>query len=417
MSTLRSKSGGGALVSALPLAIQALVRLGSSFLTVKFVTICLAPSQFIVYGQIQTLMQIYSAFTASVGSTKLAAVVARKDRQEEKSEVLDTSIFLVVGLAFILFVGTAIFNESIQRYIGIFDSASAVLLLPLGALAVAYTAIVQAYYTGSGDAYRFSKSSILSVSIIGLSTVAMTAYFGQAGALLSIGISPIVAAVVIGVFDKALKLPRPGNVRLKMGLELSGFTISSIISLVGYYFAQLYIRSNYVQEVSAHEAGLLVAAARISDVYMGIVSVFCANFLTKAYASVKHSQRTLSLVRFYLYFSLICLPAFLVLAIWADVLIPIILSRKYVEAVGHLKMQICGDILKCFYWISIYYVIGRFSTKTYFSIEIFGLAIYLLMAVVNPFNSIRYAPQVAQIVEYAVLIMTVNLTIALKKND
>lgn len=396
---------------------QAVIRLGSSLAVVKILTVFLVPSQFIIYGQIQTLMQLYSAFATSIASMKFSALIAAKETEKERDRIFDTAVFLIFLLSIILFLVTVFFRAQIEKYIAVSGRGLEIAMLPLGAFAIAYCTLIQAYFTGVGDIRRFGRNSIAVVLIISASTVIFTALYGEDGAMLSVGVSPVVACVLIGGIEVCKRIPRIKNVQLSSALEIAGFTVSSILTLVGYYFAQLYVRSLYSQVVSPHEAGLLTASSRISEVYMGVLAVFFANLLTKAYAKTVHIERFKIIRRSYFLFIIFVVPGFLFLASTTSLWVPLLLSDRYVEAHGHMSMQLGADMLKCLYWISIYYVISKFSTAIYFCLELFGLVIYVLTAVWNPFDSAKYAPQTAQMIEFAILLLLVNVIITYKKNN
>jgi O-antigen/teichoic acid export membrane protein len=401
----------------LPLAAQACTRLGASFATVKIITAFLAPSQFIVYGQLQTLMQVFSAISTSIASAKFSALIAKSDSERDRTIVADTAIFLVVALVAGSLAVSLLFNGKIQQFISVQGQSFQVLLLPLGAFAIAYTTLIQAYFTGLGDTARFSRNSVTSIVLVTVSTIVLTLFFGYRGAMFSIGVSPIVAGAIVVMSDNPFKRPRLRNVHLATGFEISGFTAASIITLVGYYCAQLFVRSQYTQDVSAHQAGLLNAASRISDVYMGVLAVGYANVFTKAFGQIKHEERIRLIGRFYLILGGIGIPAFLILVLTRSVWIPAVLSHQYAEASDHMAMQLCGDALKCLYWIPLYYVISRCSSLIYFALELSGLLIYVLGAVLNPFESARFSPQIAQIMEYSVLFCAVNAVVLFKKHE
>ena len=235
--------------------------------------------------------------------------------------------------------------------------------------------------------------------------------------MLSVGLSPIIACLLIASIEAYRRIPGIKNIQLSSAIEITGFTVSSILTLVGYYFAQIYVRSQYSQVVSPHDAGLLTASSRISDVYMGVLAVFFANILTKMYAKTTHNERLRVISRMYIYFIIFVVPGFIFLASTTSFWVPLLLSDGYLEAHGHMSMQLGADLLKCLYWIAIYYVISKHATIIYFYIEIIGLAIYVLTAVWNPFNSAKFAPQTAQIVEFGVLLLLANIIIVCKKNN
>lgn len=401
----------------LPLAIQASTRLGAAFLTVKVITAFLAPAQFVIYGQLQTLMQVCSAVSTSIASTKFSALIARAGNPHERAKIADTAIFLIAAVTILLLCLTLLFKDQVQKFISVEGHGLEVIIQPVGAFAIAYTALLQAYFTGLGDAVRFGRNSVASILLVTITTIALTSIFGFGGALFSITASPILACAAIALLDNPLKQPKVENVDFATGKEITGFTLASILSLVGYYCAQLFIRGEYANSVSAHQAGLLTAAIRISDVYMGVLAVLYANILTKHFGKVAFPDRAKQIGKIYLAFGVIGFSAFSLLAITRNFWVPLLLSSQYIEASDHMLMQLCGDFLKCMYWIPLYYVISKHSSLTYFVFEVSGLLIYTLLATLNPFESERFAPQIAQIVEYFVLILAVNALVIVKKHE
>lgn len=400
-----------------PLILQAFTRLAASFLTVKAVTAYIAPSQFIVFGQLQTLMQIYSVFVTSVASTKLSSLVAKSSSDAQQNRITDTAVILIVALTVIMLAGSALFSEEILRYAGLATAEVNILILPIGASAMAYSALIQAYFTGVGATAKFGKNAIISVCLVAASTITLTIIWGFKGAVASVVVSPLVAGLVVGVFDNPIKrIPRFRNWDHGVGKEIWGFTAASLLTLIGYYCAQLYIRSRYALNVSEHEAGLLNATARISDVYMGVLSVIYANVLTRLYATVQYQERVVILARTFGLCIAVLAPGFVFMALTADSWIPFVLSKAYSEATGHMLMQLGADFLKCLYWIFIYYIISKHSYLVYFLLESVGLVIYVVAALLDPFGIEKFSPQVAQMTEYAVLLFLVNGFVMAKKH-
>lgn len=411
----RIKHNNAIVLKLLLLGGQAAARLAGSLVTVKILAFQLVPAQFMIYSQLQTLMQLYSGVSTSIGSTKLSALIAQRANHAEKKALVDTAIGLILIVATLLLLITVVFSRAITHYVGLDTYSLPIYLLPLGALAVAYVGLIQAFFTGVGEIHRFSKNSMCAMAIVTIVTVALSYAYGLTGALFSVGFAPMVACIFIGIFDNPLSRPSTSAIRIRSGIEIGGFATASIIISVGYYASQLYIRSKYAQEVSSHEAGLLVAATRISDVYMGVVAVFFANLLTRTYASTQHAARVQVILRSYGLLVGTLLPAVILAALTSHIWMPALLSKQYFESAPHMRMQMAADMLKCMYWVGLYYVISKHSVRTYFSIEMAGLVIFLVAAITNPFQSSRFAPQIAQILEYGTLLIVVNAIVIAKK--
>lgn len=415
MLSYRIKCNNAMALKLLSLGGQAVARLAGSLMTVKVLAFQLAPAQFVIYSQLQTFMQLYSGVTSSIGSAKLSALIARQDSRSEKNSLIDTAIWLVLMTSLVLLLLTFAFSASIAHYVGIQPHSLPIYFLPLGALAVAYVGLIQAFFTGIGEIHRFSRNSMCAMAIVTTVTVLLSYLFGLTGALLSISFAPIAAGILVGIFDNPLSRPKASGIRVKSGLEIGGFATASIIIAVGYYASQIYVRSDYASRNSLHEAGLLVASSRISDVYMGVIAVFFSNLLTRTYATTQHDKRVKVILRSYSVLGGTLIPGALIAALSAHIWMSMLLSQQYLESAPHMRMQLFADILKCMYWVGLYYVISKQSVRTYFLIEATGLLIFLGAALTDPFHCSRFAPQIAQILEYGILFVVVNLFAFTKK--
>jgi O-antigen/teichoic acid export membrane protein len=411
----RIKHSNATLLKLLSLGGQAAARIAGSLATVKILAFQLVPAQFVIYGQLQTLMQMYSGISSSIGSAKLSALIAKGEDYRDKGALIDTAVGLVIVVTTVLSFITIVFSTSIAHYLGFETHTLPIYLLPIGAFAVAYVGIVQAFFTGTGEIHRFSKNSMVAMMIVTVVTVILSYFFGLAGALLSISCAPIAACIFVCIFDNPLSRPKISRFHVRSGMELGGFATASIIIAVGYYASQIYIRSEYARQISSHEAGLLVAASRISDVYMGIIAVFFSNLLTRTYAGIKQEERIAVIARVYSIVAGILVPGAVCAALTSHFWMPALLSAQYLESAPHMRMQMLADTLKCVYWVGLYYVISKHRVRTYFLIEFAGLIIFLVAAISNPFHSPRFAPQIAQILEYGILIVAVNAVVIAKK--
>lgn len=376
--------------SNLWLIIAALVRLVVGILSFKFIASLLGPSNFYFISQFQTLIQIFSSLTSSMGSARFSSIVASAENKSQVISIAYTSVFFIFFMGFLVFI---FFHELIIRIANLTFISWTVYLVPVVGLFAGLHAIHQAVSLGLSNRINYAVSNI-SVSLInGMLLAFSTYFFGLSGAFSSMLFSlPFTYFLLIYIKEyKIIKI-----VRLKASDFLNaggGFAVFSLITGMTSYLTHFLVRADYLSRTSVDEAGLYSAASRISEIYMGIAAVLFSIHLIPAYSSVGKSMAVLQVRKFLIKYVPLLLVIFLIIYFSSDFVVNVLIGPNYRGAIGHLTALCLPDFIKCVYWIFAYYIIRCGKNKTFFVVEMVSILIFYFISTLNFFNVSKYVPQ------------------------
>ena len=233
-----------------------------------------------------------------------------------------------------------------------------------------------------GDLARISViSSVLSTA----AAIAALAWWGQRGILAFVLAGPV-ASFLLGHWyvAKLGKLHAPatswsvlvGQWRTMLTLG-AAFMVSGLVTNLGQLVARTLIQHDLGPEALGH----FQAAWLISMTYLGFVlGAMGTDYYPRLTAVIREPDQVNRLVNEQTEVALLLAgPAFLAMLALAPWIIALLYSREFSEAVGILRWQVLGDVLKVASWPLGFVILAAGDGRTYMASESLAIGLFALL--------------------------------------
>lgn len=368
--------------SAAKILSQSLVRLFCSIVSLKVIAFYAGPAGILMYGQLQSFMQISSTVASSVTSAGVVKYTASREYSEK--EILTTAFYMSLIYSFLLFgvffVASQFFVDSLidKKWLYIF------LIIPVSSFFYSITNLILSLLNGRANYTQYLYYSIFNTVFVFVATVILAYVFSISGVMLSIVLAPIVAFILCVPFfkffniDCFLSLKRFST---NLARLLSQYSLMALTSAVLVYGVQIYLRRLISVEIDDSSAGIWFSATKLSEVYMGIISLLFSTLVVPRYSDTGEKKIIGKEVSLCLK---IALPMAMLMVLGVYLLAPIIIKLIYgdsfSEASKILRIYAVGDALKVLTWVYLYVALTRKKTTTYILYEIFSSSLYLILS-------------------------------------
>ncbi|HIC1917293.1 TPA: oligosaccharide flippase family protein [Citrobacter freundii] len=367
--------------SAAKILSQSLVRLFCSIVSLKVIAFYAGPAGMLMYGQLQSFMQISSTIASSVTSAGVVKYTASKEYNEKI--VLTTafymSLFYSLLLFFIFYIVSRFFVDSLidRKWIYVF------LMIPVSSFFYSVTNLILSLFNGRANYSQYLYYSVINTVLVFFVTIILACVFSINGVMLGIVLAPIVSFILCMPFLKIF------NVNLFICLKefsrnlarlLSQYSLMALTSAILVYGVQIYLRHLINVEIDESSAGIWFSATKLSEVYMGIISLLFSTLIVPRYTNAGEKTRIGKEVYLCLKIS-IPMAILMVLGVYllAPIVINIIYGAAFSEASNILRIYVVGDALKILTWVYLYVALTRKKTAVYIIYEIFSSSLYLIL--------------------------------------
>ncbi|WON76294.1 oligosaccharide flippase family protein [Serratia sp. UGAL515B_01] len=359
---------------------QSLIKITLSILSLKFVAYYMGPAGMMMYGQIQSFAQIAGATTSSVTSSGVVKFIAEKEHP--RKEIISTALLLLFIYSIIIFIFFALGVNFAEGNIISKEWITIYMMTPLGALFIGGTNLVVSILNGEQDFKGYFVFSITNSFALSLLTIILCYFLYQTGAMLSIVLSPLGAFFFSAIWVKKIRHMFVFSFSTlknnKLIASLLQYSFMAIISAVVVYGTQIYIRNLISINVSMASAGIWFSATKLSEVYMGIVSVLFSSILIPRYTikkgnALKEDIKLFFYIAMFLGFGLIAGVYLL-----SPFIISIIYGAEFKDAEKIIFLYSFGDALKIITWVFLYVMISKQYVKIYLVYEIASSILYFL---------------------------------------
>ncbi|HHG9498081.1 TPA: oligosaccharide flippase family protein [Citrobacter farmeri] len=366
--------------SAVKILSQSLVRLFCSIVSLKVIAFYAGPAGMLMYGQLQSFMQISSTVVSSVTSTGVVKYTASKEYSEK--EILTTAFYMSLLYSLILFFvfwgASYFFVDSLidKKWIYIF------LIIPISSFFYSVTNLILSLFNGRTNYTQYLYYSICNTVLVFIATVALAYIFSLNGVMLSIVLAPVVAFFLcvpfLGLFkiDSFLFL---GEGNRNLARLLSQYSLMALTSAILVYGVQIYLRHLISIEVNDSSAGIWFSATKLSEVYMGIISLLFSTLIVPRYSGANGQKQISKEVSLCLKIALPLVTS-MILAVYllAPLVINIIYGESFAEAASILRVYVVGDALKVLTWVYLYVALTKKRTAIYIVYETLSSILYLI---------------------------------------
>jgi PST family polysaccharide transporter len=365
-----------------------LLRMTSGFVIGKFVAIYIGPSGIAMLGQVQSL---FSALNGIVASPSGAAVVRYTSENQSISftkcapwwkAVMKWILILLVPISVLSFI----FSRQLSFFIFGDIKYFWLILLTVFSLPLSVSnSLVGSVLNGLNQYRRFVIFGIASVFVATGFMLFMIIFANLEGGMIATTLFIAISGLVMILssihqpwfksyywFGKTNKLQMIG---------VGGYVAMAVTSAITMPIALIFVRKILINEVGWNQAGCWQAVYRISEAYLGIITVALSTYFLPKLAALKGADAILKEIRT---ISKFVMPLVLFLAIFVfllrDVAISFVFTEDFRPARELFAIQLIGDVLKIYSWIYAYPMISRGATKFFILSEILFSLTFVLMA-------------------------------------
>lgn len=376
-------------------SVSTLIRMITSFVSVKVVSQIIGPAGLAMVGQFLNGITILGSLSVGGISQGVTKYVAEYHERPDQQTLIIGNAFRVVSVCTLLVsLGVIAFSRFLSDYI--FDTSKYSFLIVLLGLTLAFysfNTILIAILNGFKSFRKYIVINIL-ISVAGLIlSVFLVVFFGLYGALLNCILSQ---SVVLGItvffiykepwFLQVFKKIKPDWAIIK---KLGGFSLMALASTSIGPLSQITVRNYIASHLSLHSAGMWEAMNRISAMYLLFVTTSIVTFYLprlseiKSRALIRHEiANTAKIVLPLLAFTS------MVIFLTRDLITIILFSPDFSAVRTLYGPQMIGDFFKISSWLLAYVFWAKGMVKAFIFTEIaFNISFILLsIAGVNEFG-------------------------------
>ncbi|KFF61918.1 O-antigen translocase [Pectobacterium sp. CHL-2024] len=398
-----------------------LARMGSGFIIAKVVAIYTGPAGMAMLGQIQSMIvSLNGIVNAPVGSG-LVRYTAEYEKQgiDACSPWWKASAWWLVVILCIVMPSGFLFARPLAEwlfrdpdYAWIIWAASA--MLPLAAIGTLVNSVVNGY-----QQYRlYIMLGAISTAVSCILMITLVVSFGITGALLAAAIQTGLIGIVLlcGVLRQPWVALRfwwgNGGVDKEHKKRIGGYILMAITSSLTVPIALIAVRNILVSNVGWESAGQWQAVWKISEVYLGVITIALSTYFLPKLSTLKDVKDIKKEINQTL---LIIIPVVSLMAVCVyflrDVAISLLFTEQFRDARDLFAIQLVGDVIKIVSWLYAYPMISRGATKWFIFTEIFfsGLFVVLSYFLIDAYGT--QGANLAYLINYLLYMIFVSLNL------
>lgn len=385
--------------------LLAILRLMSGFVIAKLVAIHTGPSGMAMLGQLQGLVGALNGIaTAPVGSG-----VVRYTAEHHASGFDACAPWWGASLRWSLCLLLAIVPLtcffSMQLANVLFNQTSYFWLVCVVALALPLSVASGLLISVINGQQRYKRYVVLSMISVLLSTgimVGLTINHQLVGALFAVAIFSALSGFVMlfaSWFEPWFKLRYWwGNSHSEHFKGIGGYVAMSLTGAICLPLSMIVVRKILIFSVGWEQAGIWQAAYKISEVYLGVITIALGTFFLPRLSALQNEtamRKEIFMVAKVLV--PIILSVFILFIFFRDLIILILFTKSFISVRDLIIPQAVGDSAKILSWLFMYPLISKGAVRWFVSAEMvfFVILIFVTYVFVNAYGlqgaSIAYA--------------------------
>jgi PST family polysaccharide transporter len=265
------------------------------------------------------------------------------------------------------------------------DYAWVVLLISVGLPLSMANTFVASVLNGQENYRRYIGLSLIAVVSASVAMLLLIVYAGLNGALAAAALSSSVAGGVMLAgscrqpwFRLKYWWRQAGATQLK---EIGSYVAMAITTAITSPLALIAVRNILVEQVGWEQAGYWQAVYKISEVYLGVVTIALGTyFLPKlsrlsGYESIRNEIASTAKV---------VMPVVAILALCVyllrDFTIALLFTEAFREARDLFAVQMIGDVVKIFSWLYAYPMLSRGAVRWFIATEVIFSLSFIVFA-------------------------------------
>jgi len=407
------------LTVTLMTGLLTLLKMLMGFIIAKVVAIYTGPTGMAMLGQLQSAVTGLNGIVSSpVGNGVIRYTAENKDKTFDycspwwrASIQWVMIIFLLItplGLVFSSYISEWLFHSKEYKWL----MSLLLISLPFAALGTAISSVINGYKNYK----RYVLLGMLSVLISSVVMIALIINYGLHGALIAASIQyPLIGLVML-----VSNLNQPWfNLRYWIGRsnqlarhQMASYIFMAITAAVMTPVALVLIRNILVAYSGWEVAGQWQAVWKISEVYLGVITIAFSTYYLPQLSSLSDSKKLIKEIHTT---ALIVVPIAAILALIVyllrDVAIDVLFTSEFKNARYLFAIQLCGDVIKIASWVYAYPMLSRGATKWFvFSEMFFSVTLVLLAFTLIPIYG-GHGANYAYLINYIVYLLFVVINL------
>lgn len=400
-------------------ALLTLARMIAGFIVVKVVALLAGPIGLAMLGQIQSFIaSLTGVIKAPVGS---GIVRYTAEYQHEGFNacapwwraslqwMLAILVLVVpVGVYFSNEVSSWLFKSTDQAWLVVLISS----LLPLSGIGTLINSVIN----GQKQYKRFVFLGMTAVLFSSSIMILLIFYQNIRGALLAASMQSALIGVVMVV--GSLKQPWMkfrywwGETETKHRRAIGKYVLMALTTALTIPISHIFVRDILVTNVGWKETGQWQAVWKISEVYLGVITMALGTYFLPKLSAMKDSRliqsEVIKTIKFI--FPIVLLMA-VAIYLLRDVAIFLLFTEEFRSARDLFAVQLLGDVFKILSIICAYPMVSRGASKWYVSTEIvFACLFVLLTFILVPYFSTQGA-NIAYLVSYILYFLFISINL------
>lgn len=333
---------------------------------------------------IGTAANVASLGFGPVGTRQIAEAAGREDAiavaAARRSLFWGTVVLAAVGAAVFWLLRDILATHVLKDASLAGDVGWLALGVGLNVAAISQSALLNGLRRVSDLAWVSVLSALLSTAL-GIPALLL---WGQSGLLAYLLLTPITSFLVGYVYavrlPKAKSVPTSFFILVRQWRVMAHLGIAFMLAGLAVTVANLMVRTLVQRELGTAALGHFEAAWMISMTYMGfLLRAMGADYYPRLTAVIHNHAALNRLVNEQTEVALLLAgPLFLALLGLAPWVINLLYSTQFTEAVGVLRWQLLGDILKLAGWPMGVIILAAGDGRTYLFAEIFAVSVFVL---------------------------------------
>lgn len=368
--------------------VMTLVKIGIGFVIAKLIAVYTGPSGMALLGQLQSLVTGVNGIANAPTATGIVKYTAENRESYEKCSPwwrASTYYIFLITLCFTPFliffsnnIAVWIFHDTQYQWLVIIT----ILTLPITSFGTAITSVLN----GLQNFRFYILTGVLSALISGALISIMIVFWGIKGALVSASMQ----YVFIGVIAFAINLKQAwmkvsywvGRTDPRANRDILEFVLMTAVSSIVIPIALIFIRNSLVHHAGWDSAGQWQAVWKISEVYLGVLTMALSVYYLPKLASLKSAaeiKKEINSVVLFV-FPIIVLAA-LIIYLLRDYVIKLLFTSEFMAARDLFAIQLIGDVIKVISWLYAYPMLAKKATKYFIGTEIFFGFTWVLLSI------------------------------------
>lgn len=367
--------------------VMTLIKIAIGFVIAKLIALYTGPAGMALLGQLQSLVIGVNGVANAPTSSGIVKYTAENVESYEKcspwwrASLYYTFLITLCFTPFLLFfsgnIAEWIFHDLQYRWVVVV----AVLTLPITSFGTAIVSVLNGLQN-----YRFYIiTGILSAVLSGMLISLMIVLWGIKGALIAAALQYAfigLIAFLINFRQAWMKLSFwVGRSNSHAKKDIFEYVLMTAVSAVALPVALIFIRNSLVAFVGWDSAGQWQAVWKISEVYLGVLTMALSVYYLPKLASLNDASAIKKEINSVVVFILpVIITAAAVIYLLRDYIIVLLFTPDFSVARDLFAIQLTGDVIKVVSWLYAYPMLAKKATKYFVGTEVIFSATWIILS-------------------------------------